>query len=206
MKNQLYWAYGSNLNVEQMRWRCPAARVVGAFTLPDAVLRFRVVADVAYLRGRYCPGGLWEITERCEAELDRYEGAPNLYSKKYLKLKIGSQVRSVLYYVMNRRGIAPPAPEYLATIERGYRDFGLDFDRLRKAVEHAERRNYRTPFIERRQGRMRPSSSVIGLTPPSGELKPALRKRRGCGACENQFRCARYGTCVLGLSREEETR
>ena len=30
-----YIAYGSNLNVEQMRYRCPDAKIVGTSVIPD---------------------------------------------------------------------------------------------------------------------------------------------------------------------------
>ena len=30
-----YIAYGSNLDIQQMRWRCPNARVIGISAIPD---------------------------------------------------------------------------------------------------------------------------------------------------------------------------
>jgi len=35
MKNKLYIAYGSNLNLPQMAHRCPSAKVVGASEIKD---------------------------------------------------------------------------------------------------------------------------------------------------------------------------
>ena len=40
-KERLYIAYGSNLNLEQMKHRCPTAEVVGKSTLHGWRLRFR---------------------------------------------------------------------------------------------------------------------------------------------------------------------
>lgn len=40
-KKRLYIAYGSNLNLEQMKHRCPTAEVVGKSTLRGWRLRFR---------------------------------------------------------------------------------------------------------------------------------------------------------------------
>ena len=40
-KERLYIAYGSNLNLEQMRCRCPTAEVVDKATLDGWRLRFR---------------------------------------------------------------------------------------------------------------------------------------------------------------------
>ena len=41
MKNKLYVAYGSNLNLPQMLVRCPTAKVVGASEIKDYALVFR---------------------------------------------------------------------------------------------------------------------------------------------------------------------
>ena len=40
-KQRLYIAYGSNLNLEQMAFRCPTAKVVGKSELKDYELLFR---------------------------------------------------------------------------------------------------------------------------------------------------------------------
>jgi gamma-glutamylcyclotransferase (GGCT)/AIG2-like uncharacterized protein YtfP len=156
VNKMLYFAYGSNLNVEHMRHRCPRAKKVGRFTLPQAKLVFRGVADVIFHPTEKCVGGLWEITRACERALDRYEGvSAKLYRKVYLTIKRRGQPseESVLVYVMNSDGIMPPFDDYLAVIERGYRDFGLDLAYLGRAVEHAYEAKDRTPDLERRYER-----------------------------------------------------
>ena len=41
MTERLYFAYGSNINLEQMAIRCPAAQVVGPAVLDGYELLFR---------------------------------------------------------------------------------------------------------------------------------------------------------------------
>ena len=41
MERRYYIAYGSNLNVQQMRWRCPNARIIGTSELKDYRLMFK---------------------------------------------------------------------------------------------------------------------------------------------------------------------
>ncbi len=41
MVDGLYFAYGSNINLNQMAYRCPAAEVVGPMVLNDYKLLFR---------------------------------------------------------------------------------------------------------------------------------------------------------------------
>lgn len=150
---KLYWAYGSNLNVAHMRQRCPSAAPLEALNLPDAILRFRHVADVAYLTGATCPGGLWEITPDCEAALDGYEGVRyGLYRKVYITLRYHGAVRKALLYQMNMVGIMPPSETYLETIVQGYEDFGLDVARLERAVAHSWARKNKTKAVRRRYG------------------------------------------------------
>ena len=55
-KNTLYIAYGSNLNLPQMAFRCPTAKVVGASEIKGYELLFRggrkgAVATVEPLEG-----------------------------------------------------------------------------------------------------------------------------------------------------------
>ena len=38
---KFYLAYGSNLNVEQMQFRCPDARIVGTAEIPNYQLLFK---------------------------------------------------------------------------------------------------------------------------------------------------------------------
>jgi hypothetical protein len=139
-KYQLYWAYGSNLCVEAMKRRCPAAKKVrGNLVVQDAALVFRGVADVVYREGYAVQGGLWRITRECEEALDTYEGvAAKLYMKKYLKLKVNGRVEYALFYQMSiSRGVMPPSEAYLATIAQGYKDFGLDLEHLELAVQES---------------------------------------------------------------------
>ena len=41
MSKKLYIAYGSNLNLEQMKFRCPTAKLVGKGTIENYELQFK---------------------------------------------------------------------------------------------------------------------------------------------------------------------
>src|SRR3990167_10714755 len=138
MAKQLMWAFGSNLNVAQMRRRCPNAVKVCKLAVPNARLVFRGVADVEFVQGGKCPGGLWYITAADERALDEYEGVANgLYDKCYMTLRIKDRTERCLYYLMNEDGIMPPSEHYLASIVQGYKDFGLPLASLNRAVERS---------------------------------------------------------------------
>ena len=72
---RLYLAYGSNINLEQMAYRCPTAKVIGAAMLPNQELNFRRVATIDPKEGAEVPVLVWEIGQQDEINLDYYEGA-----------------------------------------------------------------------------------------------------------------------------------
>ena len=74
-----YGAFGSNLNKEQMKKRCPNAIPIDIATLKNYMLCFRSVADVIPFKGKNVPLGLYKITNKCEKSLDYYESFPKLY-------------------------------------------------------------------------------------------------------------------------------
>lgn len=89
MENTMYFAYGSNINLEQMAYRCPDASVVGPVTLEGWELLFRRggFATIAPKEGEQVTGLLWSITQSCERSLDRYEGYPRFYNKQMVTVR-----------------------------------------------------------------------------------------------------------------------
>ena len=139
-KTKLYGAYGSNMNLEQMRHRCPKAKVVGSGTLEGYKLTFRGkykgVANIEPCKDRTVPIVLWEITEDCETALDLYEGFPNLYIKKQVDVMVKGKAKTVMVYVMTNEYtdmVAAPTEYYFNVIARGYYDNGIDLKALQIA-------------------------------------------------------------------------
>ena len=66
MEKPLYFAYGSNINLDQMRYRCPDATVYGQAVLDNYDLRFRGsgVATVEPKEGACVYGLLWELSRK----------------------------------------------------------------------------------------------------------------------------------------------
>jgi len=103
---QIYLAYGSNMNLEQMAKRCPTAKLLGPAVLKGWKLIFRgtdggAVATIEPKEGGEVPTVLWELEPEDEAALDRYEGFPHLYRKETVEVFFkGKQVRAMVY-IMN---------------------------------------------------------------------------------------------------------
>ena len=128
----LYMAYGMNTNRDAMSVRCPKAKPLGGFYLPDTRLVFRSVADIVPDTETICPVVLWEITLDCLRSLDQLEGYPHLYNRR----KINTDW--IVYEMNDKTRNRPPNGGYYKMIEDGYKDFGLDDYKLRVALAEAE--------------------------------------------------------------------
>lgn len=143
MTRKYYIAYGSNLDTEQMAYRCPDAVRIGTSVLEGYKLTFRSnfrygVANIEPAKGRKVRVGIWAISARDEKSLDRYEGYPHLYDKQVMTVTVNGLTVNALVYVMNPgQYVAPPLSSYLQTIRRGYKDFGFDPRPLMRAADRA---------------------------------------------------------------------
>lgn len=137
----LYVAYGSNMNLEQMAYRCPNSKVVGNGKLKGWKLVFNVHADV--IKGNEedaVPVVVWNISERDWRMLDMYEGYPSYYVKEKVNVILDNdKEEEAIVYVManNRKGICPPASSYFNGIVKGYMDNGINTDCLFDALDHS---------------------------------------------------------------------
>lgn len=139
----LYCAYGSNLNHDQMAYRCPNAVFVGTGVVPNYRLVFRGVADIEWARGQQVHVGLWRVTDQCVDALDRYEGYPHLYERGGIEVIMSGKKKprtvETFFYYMNSGGYAEPSTGYLKSIADGYVDCGLPLEDLTKAITQTER-------------------------------------------------------------------
>lgn len=130
-----YLCYGSNMNLEQMAYRCPQSKVVGTAMLKDYELEFRGVATIVPKKGAEVPVLIWEIGQFDEVALDRYEGFPSLYGKELFNVEVNGEIMDCMAYTMNSGSIAPPSASYYDVIKSGYTANGLDLSYLITALE-----------------------------------------------------------------------
>ncbi len=130
-------AYGMNTNLAQMASRCPNAISIGRLDIPDHRLVFRGVADIEESYGDTLQTVLWDITPMCEMALDRLEGYPNFYTKKYVDVEIEGVEHTIMLYQMTYnyvRDYNHPSIYYEEMLEEGYKEHGLDLDQICNAV------------------------------------------------------------------------
>lgn len=151
MKKRYYIAYGSNLNIRQMRMRCPSARIIGTSEIPDYELLFKGSKTGSYLtigqkEGSRVPVAAWEVSAEDESALDHYEGFPCFYYKKEMLLPIKGirsgkiRMRKTFVYIMHEdRPFGIPSDFYMQTCLSGYRSFGFDSSYLVEAIRNSRR-------------------------------------------------------------------
>lgn len=100
----LYFAYGSNMDVQQMAARCPGAIRKKPAVLHDYKLTERLYADIDECAGKAVSGLLWSISEKDLESLDKYEGFPTFYTRKtvnvWVETSTGSRMQPALVYIM----------------------------------------------------------------------------------------------------------
>lgn len=147
MDKKYYVAYGSNLNIHQMKMRCPGARIIGTSVIENYQLLFKGSKTGSYLTiepkdGAKVPVAVWEVTRTDERALDRYEGYPNFYYKKEMILNVKGIVtgkvrrRTAFIYIMHEeRALGMPSSFYVKTCLEGYQAFGFDERYLYDAIK-----------------------------------------------------------------------
>ncbi len=148
---KFYLAYGSNLNIRQMRFRCSDAQPIGTAEISDYQLLFKGSKTGAYLtiekkKGGIVPVAVWAVSERDEERLDVYEGCPNFYYKTQMTLPVQNletgkivTLTAFVYIMHEERSFGIPRCDYVQTCAEGYHHFGFDLRHLRRALDVSEK-------------------------------------------------------------------
>lgn len=135
-----YLAYGSNLNIKQMKKICPNSIIIGTTILHNHKLIYKGIDNelgyltIEYSKNDIVPLGIYELTLTDLIYLDIYEGYPDLYQKYNIEIEIDGNKEDAIFYIMNEENqINIPSKEYKEICEEGYRIFNFDKKILEKA-------------------------------------------------------------------------
>ena len=136
----IYFAYGSNLHLEQMLRRCPDAEALTQAILFGHRLTYRRgVATIEKARRKdRVYGALYRISKRDLKALDTYEGYPRVYYRDTIQVEargMGS-VRAITYKMHKHFEFSLPRAGYYEIIQEGYRNWGLPTDSLEMSLEN----------------------------------------------------------------------
>jgi len=152
----MYFAYGSNMDPEQMKTRCPNAELVGIGVMENHVLCFPRrsvkrncgVSSVAPLAGHKTWGVVYRLTSKDLAALDGSEGfrsdrAPKLNSYNRVGVIVSFDdlpTDMVTYVAVAQEDVPLPNAAYLKHIREGARYHSLPAAYLEhlEGIEHLD--------------------------------------------------------------------
>lgn len=145
----LYFAYGSNMDSEQMAHRCPGAETVGVGVLQDYrfVINERGYATLRREAGAETPGLLWRLDPAHEEALDRYEGyRGGLYDKCFRAVRrdIGEEAQALVYIDHRNQRLGVPKEGYLERIVAGAELHGLPAAHIRMLTAWPRRAGFKS--------------------------------------------------------------
>jgi gamma-glutamylcyclotransferase len=130
-----YFAYGSNMDIDQMKQRCPSAEVLGSGVLRDYALGFTVysqgwdggAADVVHGPGQEVWGIVYVFGIQDLDGLDTDEGYPDQYRRVQLPVEVdGTQHPGVwVYEVVRKLSFVPPKCKYIELMRNAAVRYGF---------------------------------------------------------------------------------
>lgn len=138
-----YFAYGSNMNKDWFKTRCPYAKpIAGPFYLENSQFIYdgessqwnnKAVANIISRQNSKVWGGLYEILSNDLDNLDHHEGYPNNYGKGIVIVKDKNKKEYpawVYYRVGQKEGL--PSDDYKKCVLKGAKDFNLPEEYITK--------------------------------------------------------------------------
>jgi gamma-glutamylcyclotransferase len=129
-----YFAYGSNMNWQQMQRRCPSSRFVCVARLPDhrfgitrhSRLRDCGTANIYPARGEEVWGIIYEVSDADLTVLDSFEDGYRREILSFQPIEDGKQALNALAYMADIEPNVPrPNAEYRRLIVEGARHWKL---------------------------------------------------------------------------------
>lgn len=140
-KRSYYIAYGSNMDINQMKERCPDSKFIGAGELKNYQLNFRkscsnYYATLDWKEGSSVPVVIWSISTDDEKKLDRFEGvAINCYYKRKIEIEVdGKLVEGLCYLIDENREEGKPPLNYINILKEAYIKFNFNENHLRYLI------------------------------------------------------------------------
>lgn len=123
----IYFAYGSNMDLAQMKVRCPGSDIIGIGQLSNYTMSFTRwsrswksgTADILPERGGIVHGVLYNLTLDGLKKLDKFADYPNSYVRQDVLVALGEEFLPAMTYVARRQGVYSPSVSYMGKILHG---------------------------------------------------------------------------------------
>jgi len=123
----IYFAYGSNMDVDQMTNRCPGSKLIGTGRLYNYSMVFTrwsrawnsATADILPDQKMSVYGVLFEVTLEDLKKMDRFADYPNSYVRQDITVETGELQLPAMTYVAIRQGPFLPSKAYVGKMILG---------------------------------------------------------------------------------------
>jgi len=137
----LYFAYGHNTNIPELKNRIPEAQRIGVAVAPNQQLEINHYTNIVAKDGAKTYGVLWAVDMDSLKILDWYEGDGKDYSHAFIEVLYKGKLYKALTYVMikSRDDIGKsPSHKYLKHVYDGYKMNRIPADQLSIAVRNRQ--------------------------------------------------------------------
>lgn len=132
----IYFAYGSNMDLEQMQQRCPGTKVIGVGRLANYRMAFTRwsrswksgTADILPDRDDSVYGALYDLNMDGLKKMDKFADYPNSYVRQDVIVACGEERLPAMTYVARRIGIYLPSRSYIGKMVRGAQSHNIPED------------------------------------------------------------------------------
>ncbi len=134
---KLYFAYGSNLWLKQIKERCPDHRIIGIGILKGYrwIISTRGYANIVKSDPDEVHGVIYEISDSDERTLDIKEGVlSGDYRKELMTIGIDGKSIECLVYVDPTEEEGMPKQEYIDRINKGISDSKLSLEYVNRYI------------------------------------------------------------------------
>jgi gamma-glutamylcyclotransferase (GGCT)/AIG2-like uncharacterized protein YtfP len=118
-----YFAYGSNMNLDQMKERCGENfSVLGTLKLDKYEIGFdsEGYANIRPKENAIVYGVLFEVNDYCLKQLDKYEGVPDVYRRQEIVIEFNDKIIKAITYIESPDEFNnKPRKDYLEKIIKG---------------------------------------------------------------------------------------
>lgn len=129
----IYFAYGSNMDRDQMQVRCPGSRVIGVGQLPCYTLAFTRwsrswnsgTADILPEKGKQVYGILYDLSLDDLKRMDKFADYPKSYVRQDVVVDMQGEKVPALTYIAVRQGVFSPSKAYLVKMIKGAEGYKL---------------------------------------------------------------------------------
>jgi len=141
MERIIYFAYGHNTNISELKHRVPNAKRIGVAIAPNQQLEINHYTNIVAKDGAKTYGVLWAMDMESLKILDWYEGNGKSYDHAFIEVLYNGKLYKALTYAMvkSRDDISkPPSHKYLQHVIDGYKMNKISLNQLHIALKNRQ--------------------------------------------------------------------